>query len=450
MSVKRIGSLVLCLLVLTTVFSSAAAEREIPDVLRVTQDITTEKLSKNQIITRSVLHSAREDVNDAINARVAALAEETGLHVPAGKIAEKSPPRGDICTQVTRTGNSWMSFHICAQVSADSRQLWVKSEEYTYDMETGRRILLGDIVSEAGWELLIREIRTQLENRFPGDEPAGEPLNMLCSRDYLESAGFVIAPGHLALYFPAEKVYPAHAEALLRVEIYVPELREILTEEAQNETDCTGYSLVAMTYDDGPMKGRTREIRNASVRYPVQLTFFLIGERIGKNSELVHLEYDAGHSVQSHNWTHNLDVLRKAGPEQIIKWEERFNEALGSLIGVYPVMMRPPGGEWRVFSNTGSKMPLILWSVVSRDTKISKTEAGMIQCYNLIMGAEDGDIILCHDGGSFFGTLAEWCMARFEERNMLLVTVNDLCALRGVPLEAGTTLKACPPEGGAF
>ena len=41
-------------------------------------------------------------------------------------------------------------------------------------------------------------------------------------------------------------------------------------------------------------------------------------------------------------------------------------------------------------------------------------------------------------------------MARFEERNMLLVTVDDLCALRGVRPEAGRTLKACPPEGSAF
>ncbi len=449
MNVKRIGSMMLCLLVLA-VFSSAAAERRIPDVLRVTQDIQSGKQAKHRVITRSVLHSAREDVNEAINARVAALAEETEGHVPAGRAAQKTPPRGDICTQVTRTGDRWMSFHICAQASAESRQLWVKSEEYTYDMETGRLIRLGDIVSEAGWEPLIREIRTQLKNRFPGDKPVMGELNRLCTRENLTGAGFVMTPGHLALYFPAGGVYPAHAEALLRVEIYVPELREILTEEAKKETDCTGYSLVALTYDDGPMKGRTREIRNASVRYPVQLTFFLIGNCIGKNTELVHLEYDAGHSVQSHTWMHTFDLLRKAAPDQVMQWEERFNETLGSLIGVYPVMMRPPGGDWKKFSKAGTKLPMILWSVESGDAINNATEADMFRCYNLIESAQDGDIILCHDGKSFYGTLAEMCMARFEERDILLVTVDDLCALRGVPLEAGMTLKACPPEDGAF
>ena len=41
--------------------------------------------------------------------------------------------------------------------------------------------------------------------------------------------------------------------------------------------------------------------------------------------------------------------------------------------------------------------------------------------------------------------LAERSMSRFEQENMLLVTVNDLCALRGVALEAGVVVKNCPP-----
>ena len=103
-----------------------------------------------------------------------------------------------------------------------------------------------------------------------------------------------------------------------------------------------------------------------------------------------------------------------------------------------------------MFSKAGTGLPMVLWSVESGDAINNATEEDMFRCYNLIEGAQDGDIILCHDGKSFYGTLAEMCMARFEERNMLLVTVDDLCALRGVQPEAGMTLKACPPEGGAF
>ena len=38
-------------------------------------------------------------------------------------------------------------------------------------------------------------------------------------------------------------------------------------------------------------------------------------------------------------------------------------------------------------------------------------------------------------------------MEYFSEHDVLLVTVDDLCALRGIRLEAGTVLKACRRDG---
>ena len=445
MKTIRIRCLILGILILGMIFPAASAEREIPDVLRVTQDIKITTLKHYQMITWSVLHSAREDVNDAINARVDALKEETEAQVPPGKDAVHSPPRGDICTQITRTGDRWMSFHIHAHASASNKQLWVKCEDYTYDMETGRLIRLGDIISEDGWETLIREIRTQVQDQFPGEEPAAEELDRICSRDALADAGFVMTPGHLALYYPAADLYPAHAEALLRVEIYVPGLREILTEEARQETDCSGYGLIALTYDDGPVKGRSREVLNASTRNPGQVTFFLIGHRLEKNAELLHLEYDSGHSVQSHAWTHEQN---KVTEKKRAQWEELFDQAMSDIIGVMPTLMRPPGGNWKIYVNTGSEMPMILWNVNSQDVALDDSDDDLRHCYGCVIGAEDGDIILCHDANAFPMELAKRSMEFFEKHNMLLVTVDDLCALRGVTPEAGMTLKACPPEGG--
>ena len=248
MQMKKIRWLLLCILALSVFVSAAAAERTIPDVLKVTQEVKSYRAKGYRIVTYSELQSAREDVNDVINGRVAALKEEAEAMVPEGQDFNKRCAHADIYTQITRTGDRWLSFHVCAQTSAKSNQNWVKCEDYTYDMESGRLIRLGDIIREEGWEKLLDEIRKQVEESFPEDKPNEKALNAICSRESLTEAGFIVTPGHLALFFPAADVYPAHAEALLRVEIYVPELREILTEEARKETDCTGYKLVALTY----------------------------------------------------------------------------------------------------------------------------------------------------------------------------------------------------------
>lgn len=437
----RIRILSLLVLILFILGSSAAAERVIPDILRVTQETESRRLPGFRVITRSVLYSAREDVNDAINARVAALLEEAEPLVPRGRNYTTRVARADVCTQITRTGDRWMSFHLCAQISVNNNQQWVKSEEYTYNMESGALIRLGNIICEDGWKPLIREIQKQVENSFPDDEPDKNALNVLCRRENLESAGFVMAPGHLALYFPAADVYPAHAEELLRVEIYFPSLREILTEQARQEADCSGYPLVALTYDDGPSKGTTRGVLDASVRHPGQITFFVTGHRIMKNAELLHKEFDAGHSVQSHTWAHATTAVK---PEKVIQWENQYNQLIGSTIGVLPVMMRPPGGNWKEYLAAGCKMPMILWSLSSQDSASGESKSDMLTCEGLVGAAKDGDIILFHDIKIFAGDLAERCMRQFEEKNILLVTVNDLCALRGVTLEPGLTLKNCP------
>ena len=440
----RKGWVFLCLMILLGGLSAGAAERKIPDVLRVTQDIETEKLDRYRIITYSVLHSAREDIDAAVNARVAALRAEAEPLVPPGKDFNTRISRADICTQITRTGSRWMSFHICARVSADNNQQWVKSEEYTYDMESGRLIRLGEIIREEGWEPLLQEIRRQAENSFPEDEPDREALDRLCRRENLSDAGFVMTPGHMALYFPAGEVYPGHPEALLRAEIYVPELAGILTEDALRETDCSGYDMIALTYDDGPGKGTTRGVLNASARHPGQVTFFTVGNRLVKNAELLHMEYDAGHSVQSHTWEHATSGATK---RKNARWEQKTNETMGRLIGAVPVMMRPPGGHWRNYREAGCEMPMILWSVSSADALTDETDDDVIHCFGVAAGAGDGDIVLFHDIKRIAGKLAERCMERYEAENILLVTVNDLCALRGIPLEKDLLLESCPGEG---
>jgi peptidoglycan/xylan/chitin deacetylase (PgdA/CDA1 family) len=196
--------------------------------------------------------------------------------------------------------------------------------------------------------------------------------------------------------------------------------------------------MVALTYDDGPAKGSSRQFLDMAMCWPGQVTFFLIGQNIQRSPETVYREYDSGYSVQSHSWAHAFSEIM---PEELAAWEREFDRTLTGMIGKAPVMMRPPGGQWLAYLLSGSKLPQILWSINSDDADTEPDR--LFGCFMRSLSARDGDIVLFHDARSVSRDLAEMCMARFEERNTLLVTVDDLCALRGISLEAGLVLKDC-------
>ena len=182
MRLKKTGWLLLCILALLLCVPAATAERVIPDALKVTQKVNCYRAKGYRIITWAELHTVNEEVNNAINGRVEALKEEALALVPKGTDHNKRAAHADIYTQITRTGDRWLSFHVCAHTSVKGNQTWVKCEEYTYDMESGRLIRLGDIITEEGWEKLLSEIRTQLQESFPEEDPEEDALNAVCSR----------------------------------------------------------------------------------------------------------------------------------------------------------------------------------------------------------------------------------------------------------------------------
>ena len=159
---------------------------------------------------------------------------------------------------------------------------------------------------------------------------------------------------------------------------------------------------------------------------------------------MLHMEFDAGHSVQSHTWAH---ATKGVTTEKVTDWETQYNEAMGSIIGRLPIMMRPPGGNWKGYVNSGTELAQILWDTNSTDSSAGEGKQDMLGCCGRASIACDGSIVLFHDVKIYAGDLAERSMRFFEQENMLLVTVNDLCALRGVSLKAGTVLQNCPPEG---
>jgi peptidoglycan/xylan/chitin deacetylase (PgdA/CDA1 family)/spore germination protein YaaH/GT2 family glycosyltransferase len=70
---------------------------------------------------------------------------------------------------------------------------------------------------------------------------------------------------------------------------------------------------VALTFDDGPDPRWTPKLLDILKQYHAPATFFVIGENMQRNPELVKREVDEGHEVGSHTYTHpNIGTISPA------------------------------------------------------------------------------------------------------------------------------------------
>lgn len=85
---------------------------------------------------------------------------------------------------------------------------------------------------------------------------------------------------------------------------------------------------VILTFDDGPVPGRTDKILDTLDRYGVKATFLMVGTMVQNNPALARQVYRRGHSIGSHTWTH--DNLARKGFEASVADIRRGEAALRS------------------------------------------------------------------------------------------------------------------------
>lgn len=97
--------------------------------------------------------------------------------------------------------------------------------------------------------------------------------------------------------------------------------------------DCEARS-VALTIDDGPDEVSTTKILDVLDKYDAKATFFLIGERIKSQPDIMQDILEDGHELGNHTWSESISILSdkselKSGiedthfmlsPNQEIKW----------------------------------------------------------------------------------------------------------------------------------
>jgi peptidoglycan/xylan/chitin deacetylase (PgdA/CDA1 family) len=153
---------------------------------------------------------------------------------------------------------------------------------------------------------------------------------------------------------------------------------------------------IAMTFDDGPSSENTPRLLQILKQRNIKATFFLIGQNVADNPDIVRRILADGHEVGNHSWTH--PQLSKLSDDKVTAEITKTQDAIKDASGFTPTLLRPPYGaittRQRDWIESRFGLNIILWSVDPFDWK--RPGASVIT-QRILTQVHPGAIILSHD-----------------------------------------------------
>lgn len=190
--------------------------------------------------------------------------------------------------------------------------------------------------------------------------------------------------------------------------------------------------MIALTYDDGPSNTVTNRILDVLEKYDAKATFFVLGSRIGSNYQPMVRAYNMGCEIANHSYSH-IDFPSYSDATVLAEIDDT-NELVRQYTGAYPKLLRTPGGSYNTRICNLIDLPIILWSIDTRDWehRTASTTVSTIKSE-----VYDGAIILMHDIYDATASASESIIPWLVSQGYQLVTVSELMQYRSVSLYAG-------------
>lgn len=194
--------------------------------------------------------------------------------------------------------------------------------------------------------------------------------------------------------------------------------------------------LVAFTFDDGPSK-YTLDIISTLEKYDAKATFFEVGYNIKSHKDIVKEVYNRGFEIANHTIDHSK--LTKLTIDKMLGKVNDNNELYKGITDADMPYLRPPYGSYNADIKAAVNVPLILWSLDTRDWESRNTE----KIKNMVLeNIQDGDIILFHDLYETTKNAVEELMPILTEQGYAVVSVSELFTLKNKTLVAGESYRS--------
>lgn len=193
-----------------------------------------------------------------------------------------------------------------------------------------------------------------------------------------------------------------------------------------------GKPIIALTFDDGPMDGKTNIILDELEKYDAHATFFVVGNQAEKCPDILKRQIDLGCEIGNHTYSHAS--LSNLSADQISSQIDKTNNIVQQATGVVPSLVRPPYGNKNQTVKNTVKAPLILWDVDTLDWKTKNTNSTINKVLN---EAADGNIILMHDIHDATVQAIKTIIPKLIDKGFYLATVSEMFEAKDLAISAG-------------
>ncbi len=193
----------------------------------------------------------------------------------------------------------------------------------------------------------------------------------------------------------------------------------------------TTQKVLYLTFDAGYENGCTEKILDILKKHQVPAAFFLVGNYIEKNADLVRRMAEEGHIVANHTMHHpDMSKLsdKAAFAKELQDLEALYKETTGLEM---PKYYRPPQG---IYSEENLKMAqelgyrTVFWSLAYVDWNNDAQPTREQAFQKLLPRTHSGAVVLLHSTSQTNAEILDELLTRWKEEGYRFGTVEELFA----------------------
>ena len=195
----------------------------------------------------------------------------------------------------------------------------------------------------------------------------------------------------------------------------------------------TTDKVLYLTFDAGYENGCTEKILDVLQKQNVKAAFFLVGNYIEKNADLVRRMAKEGHIVANHTMHHpDMSKLsdKAAFSKELTDLEALYKETTGQDM---PKYYRPPQG---IYSEENLKMAkelgykTVFWSLAYVDWNNDRQPTAETAFSKLLPRTHNGAVVLLHSTSATNAEILDELLTKWKDMGYRFATLEELFAKR--------------------